>query len=293
MRKQVGAILPLTLIIMAVLSVLAIGVVSQARERLEFAVDQQNEFADFIAINNAVTKAAYRISIGVPSANAFGLKEQKVYVDGREMDIDGVKVKIQDSAGLINLASASKRDLIGVLRIFTDASQASAIAEDIDNWRSTSYTSRSPRSGEAEEYVPRHSLLRSVDELLEIPGIGQADFYNPAEGKVGLRDFVLAGGVGWYNFATMPKELLTSLYSLNERQVATLISARMDDDWSRLQQLQMSWGLNSEMPNVPSHRFLMTLQGNYFKGRAMIEITTGGLPVFNKTLWQYPDAARY
>ncbi|MBC7002112.1 general secretion pathway protein GspK [Photobacterium sp. BZF1] len=296
MRVQKGAILPLTLIIMAILSVLALSIVSRARDTLEFTIEQKQEFADYIAINNAMTNAVYMLSVGVPSPNAFtlpGSAEQKVYVDGRVMDFEGVQTSIQDSAGLLSLAVASHQDFYNLLRTFTSSSQAASISKDFSNWRNPKSSSSIASSGRTDEYFPRHSFMRSADELLEIPGIGQSDFFNQKEGEPGLRDYVVVGGADWYNFATMPELLISALYSLSDSQLVNLLKAREDENWEYFTQLHRSLGMYSEMPIQPSNHFLMKFHGKHYSGRAQIGITIGDLPLFTKTLWQYPDAARY
>ena len=293
MRRQQGAILPLTLIILAILAVLAISVNVQSRDVIADVRDKKQAFNDLITINNTIEEVLFLIAVGDNRQNAFQLDEERIYVDGREQTINGVQVSVQDVAGLVSLSLSTQQTLYNVMKMYVDNQQANAITQDIIGWRTPGSLTTTPLSGTTDHYLPRHSYMRSVDELLEIPGIAQGDFYNQAENSLGLRDYVVAGGVGWVNVATMPPALLMAVYGITETQLNELENARKDNDLTVFNQYLSAYGLVGEMGNVTSDQFVIKAKGKLYQAKAQYKITIGGSPPYKTLLWQYPNAARY
>ncbi|KLV05835.1 hypothetical protein ABT56_09865 [Photobacterium aquae] len=295
MKKEKGAILPLTLIVMAILSVLAMGVMAKARSAIEEVADKKQEFSDFLSVSDAVQEIVFVLSTGTPEPGRFMLEGKSVPVDGSLFNIDGVEASVQDNAGLISLALASQENLFRLFRLYVEPSEASDWASIVNEWRKPGGFGRMPTMGDDDEVLPRNSFMRGVDELLEISVIAQSGVFNTGNEKVphGLRDYLVVGGVGWQNYASMPAELLAGVFGVSESQLEKLVEAREKGEWQQFAQLQRAAGLFDEMGSVASNRFLIRLHGKAFSARTMVEVAAGGLPLYKRTLWQYPDAARY
>ena len=290
--------MPLTMIVMAILTVLALSVVSKARYSLNETMARKDEFSDFLAINSAFQQTLLVLTAGRFEHNRVILGDINLPLDGRPVDFNGTVVAVQDFAGLANLVKATRGDFTNIFGLYTDTSTAQKIATDIDNWRNFDGAS-SPTSGSADIYVPRHSPMRSLDELLEIPGI-TGELYNGTSATaksnvqgMGIRDLLLVGGVGWYNFATMPEPLIRAFAGGGSNTISKLVTAREKAQWSEVKSLLTSMGVASELMMEPSSRFLIKMQAKHYKARAQVEVLIANSPLYKKTLWQFPDAARY
>lgn len=293
MNRQRGSILPLTLIILAILSILAINMNVKSRHAISDVQDQKQQFSDLLAIKNAINKSLFIIAVGKQSENAYSYKGQIVYVDGQPQTIDGVPITIQDTAGILSLALSSQQEIYNVLRSYVPGDIANNITKDIIAWRTPNNLTSTPFSGDDDNYLPRHSYMRSIDELLDIPGIAQGQFYNSKNGKIGLSDDFLAGGAGWINYATMPPRLLKAIYNISDSDIDQLSNLKKSNDWPAFNQRLLDLGLYNEMNNQKSGRFVIIAKGNTYKAKGIFHVIYGGLPPIKTQLWQYPHVSRY
>jgi len=145
--------------------------------------------------------------------------------------------------------------------------------------------------------LPRNGPLRSLDELLEIPGFTPSLFNgDKKQGRPGLRDLLVAGGVGWFNAAAAPELLLGPYLNVSDAQAVAIVRARNAGEWVRFNEGVRGGGISywDISPDTPSRTFRLICQaGADLTARVQIQLKSREDPPYLIQLWQYPDYERY
>jgi len=233
-----GSVLPLTLIVLAILTTLAMMLSAMARSQVAEAQLLKQQWNAELAIHNVTQKVMWVLLTGRKGAREVKVDDISWPVDGTAFLIGGVDVRIQDVAGLMSLGYYNEDDFRLLLEKLTDPSIAMQLAAELGDWIDPDDFVRYKGMERAEYEVvgihgfPRNDHLRSLDELLLLPGM-TPEIYNGNRqfGMPGLRDLVVPGGMGWFNAASAPEVLLAPYLRISETDAKNLVVARESGDW--------------------------------------------------------------
>jgi len=296
---QQGFVLPMTLIILALLTVLSMGLSHMARNALS-DVQNRKQMIDYeLLFRSDVQRSLYHLLVGVPNKRIVQHGSFSLPVDGTVMHWGDANVRVQDAAGLLGLWYYRQPVFEGVLKHLTNQAQAQEIAARLGDWIDTDQRSRY-KGMEASDYVktrqmmlPRNAALRSLDELLEIPGLTPA-LFNGHGRVVGLRDLLLAGGEDHFNLAAAPNILVGPVLGISGSVLQQVLSLRRRGMWQALRLMVASNPVfEGGSPFLPGfqYRITMTTAGGY-SGRAIYRLVPNRVIPYELILWQYPDYER-
>jgi len=298
-QTQQGFVLPMTLIVLALLTVLSMGLSHMARNTLNEVQSRKVMVENELLFRSSVQWSLYHLLTGVPDKRVVQHGSFSLPIDGTSMHWGAVDVRVQDAAGLLGLWYYRQPVFEGVLKQLTGETQAQEIAARLGDWIDTDQRSR--YSGmEASDYVkakqmmlPRNAALRSLDELLEIPGITPA-LFNGHDGIVGLRDLLLAGGEDHFNLATASSILVGPVLGISGSVLQQVLSLRQRGMW---QALRLMVGNNplfdGGSPFMPGFQYrITTTTPNGFSGRAIYRLLPNRAVPYELILWHYPDYER-
>src|SRR5690606_19931674 len=169
-----------------------------------------------------------------------------------------------------------------LLEHYMDPKAANRVAARIVDWidRDSVVTNDGMETAEyiasGLQYLPRNGLLRSLDEVLNIPGITPALFNGSDQENIrGLRDLIILNATGGgFNPATAPKEVLRAYGNLNENEVAALIRARERQNWEQVGQLFGSTQLGEGVQLKTGLEFVLRFRTpSGLKARAAVRTT--------------------
>jgi len=296
-----GSVLPLTLIILAVLTTLSMMLSTLARSQMEEAQLLKDQWSAELEIHNSTQKVLWVLLTGKVGAHDVKNAGVSWPIDGTEISVENVDVRIQDVAGLMSLGHY---DIVGfrlLLGKLTSSSVATQLANELGDWIDTDSLVRY-KGKERAEYTadgrhgfPRNDHLRSLDELLFLPTM-TAEIYNgnSQAGTLGLRDLLVPGGVGWFNAATAPEVLLAPSLRISEQDAARLLAARSSGNWQQFQNIVRKAERTFDMPlDTPSNEFRIISKSGEWKARMLIRLTPLKHVPFEILQWQYPDYDRY
>jgi len=298
-----GFVLPLVLIILALLTLLAMGLSHMASIKVQQVMTKKQQFEGYVNVQNATQTALFRLLTAKPGPRAFTSGDMVVPVDDSPVRLAGLACHIQDVAGLLSLGQYDERRFRLLLQQLVDKKTAVRLAARLGDWLDED--SRQRYQGmEAADYVaagsailPRNGPLRSLDELLEIPGFTPSLFNgDKKQGRPGLRDLLIAGGAGWFNAASAPELLLKPYLGVTDRQAAAIVRARNAGDWARFNEGVRGGGISywEISPDTPSRTFRMDCQaGADLTARVQVQLKSIKDPPYFIQIWQYPDYERY
>jgi len=294
-----GFALPLTLIIIALLTVLSMGVSQMARNAVNDAQQRRDWYENDLALRSAAQWTLYQLLSGARESRAVRTDRLRLPIDGRPVHWQKMTVRVQDGAGLMGLGIYRQKPFRQLLRELTDKTKAETIAARLGDWIDADQRARF-RGMEAADYLkagspmqPRNAPLRTLDELLEIPGITPA-LYNGHDGKPGLRDFLLAGGSDHFNLATAPTLLVGPMLGLSGDKLQQVLALRRKGDWDLLRRfVGYNAAFNDSPPFAPGFQFRIIIRGaGGVVARALFQLTPDSRVPYKRMLWQYPDHAR-
>lgn len=294
-----GFVLPLTLIVIVILTTFAMGISKLSRLHMDDIAIRKQNLSDEILLRNTLQQVAYALLTGTADKNSVTAAGTRIALDGEPFTQQGVTVSVQDAAGLLGLGFFNEQALFRVLAGLTDKDHARQIAARVGDWIDSDDLAR-PSGMEASDYIkqhipwlPRNAPLRSLDELLAIPGV-TAQLYNGHDGVPGLRDLLLAGGIGYVNWATVPPPLLRLLLEIPKTELPPLLRMRKQREWrpfmatvhAKSPLLRMELMLPSNLYAIrltlPSGSSLRVLLQKELKQKVP----------YRYLLWQYPDRDR-
>jgi len=298
-QAQKGFVLPLTLIVLALLTVLSMGLSHMAHNTLNGVQSRKVVVENELLFRSSVQWSLYHLLTGVPNKRVVKHGSFSLPIDGTSMHWGAVDVRVQDVAGLLGLWYYRQPVFEGILKQLTSESQAQSLAARLGDWIDPDQRSRY-RGMEASDYVkarkmmlPRNAALRSLDELLEIPGLSPV-LFNGHDGVVGLRDLLLAGGEDHFNLATAPDILVGPILGVSGEKLQQVLSLRRRGMW---QALKLMVGNNplfdGDSPFMPGFEYrITTTTSGGFSGRAIYRLVPNRAVPYELILWQYPDYER-
>jgi len=297
---QKGFVLPMTLIVLALLTVLSMGLSQMARSHIRDVQLRSDLFNQGLAMKSRAQWVLYHLLTGVPEKRVFRTGAFELPVDATPVASSDMTIRVQDGAGLLGLAVFKPFVFESLLKKLLPRQDASILSARLGDWLDADNHVRYQGMEEA-DYVsaglsvrPRNGALRSVDELLEIPGF-TAELYNGVGGQQGLRDLLLAGGEVHFNLATAPEILIGPVLGVSGSELARIISLRAKGAWQQLSQRVNRNPVFTEdfSPFAPGLLFqirVRALSGMSLRAIYILE-PYKDVP-YRLVLWQYPDYER-
>ncbi|MFO6423852.1 hypothetical protein [Motilimonas sp. KMU-193] len=290
MNKMTGAVLPLSLVILAILTIMALTLTQKSAGFLDQAFAQKNQWQAELAIHNAEQRTLLTLIAGnySPSLIKLGGTEISIYGKSYELSND-VEIKVQDQAGLINLLHASYKPLVKLLGNLGYARQANSIATEALAWQSMQSTIpvKLPLTA-------RKLPFRAQDELLELPSMKPEYFNGNQPNTLAIKDYLQVAGPGWFNFGSMPLPVLTAVLSLNKEEIKTIEDLRARNRWIELEPLLRQYGMYGEgLELSPSTSFIVNYQYQGYRARGSYKILAASFYLYEKQIWNFPDQDRF
>ncbi|MGR5211843.1 S-protein secretion component K [Vibrio rotiferianus] len=303
-KHQKGVVLPLTLIILAILTIMVSVLLGKSNQSVEQVRQVRDKWEAKKAIHSAEQRVQFAMMVGLQHPGAFQLGDIQLRTDGMPTKLsNGVWVSIQDQSGLLSLRFL-RRDLMQLLmRSYVNEPRASNIVNDIIRYQSD--TNSEVKIG---AIPPREALFRSLDEVMLIPGI-TSDWYNGRRNlnleqsstvpsynsdlrEYGLRDLFTLSGSENMNMAAVPNELLKRVFGLHQRDIDRLERLKTRGDWNGVVSSLTALGLNAQTQSVPSSYYIIRYQYGNVQARGDYQVRTMTLPP-RKREWFFPDNYRY
>ncbi len=299
-KTQTGAILPLTLIILSVLTAFAVTLSQQARNSLTVVMEQQQQWQQELKYRSVLQQVVQHLILGENNYNAVLFNGLRLPIDGEVITIDGVNVQVQDSAGLLGLGNYDPKVVLRLFMQVTDKNTALKIRDQLTDWIDAD--SLKHRSGMEKRdymfaglnYLPRNTPLRHLDELLELPAMN-AKIYNQILGKYPLRQHLLVSGYGFLNVATATEAVLKAVLDLSPQKLAYVIRARKQGAWKALEKrLPLFHSAFDEFgPFIPSIVYRVKIsQADAPTLTTIIRLKRLLTMPYQTQIWYYPDDAR-
>ncbi len=276
-----GFVLPLVLIVIALLSVLSLGLSQMARNRMLDLQLRKDVWADSRVGQDVIHQNVYAMLVGDYREQEILVSGQMIPLDGRSVIMQGVEVKIQDVAGLFSLAIYSRVKFSQLLKTLTDEQVASRISSELADWVDEDDI-RQFRGMEAVNYAskglpqsPRNKPIRSLEELLELPSM-TPDILNGTDQTDGLIDLVVAGGADHFNIATAPDRVVGPVLGLSKGAEIKVLEAKKQKNWVQVLSLidTSNWVFNDLSPFAHGSRYMFSITGSSGKIiRAQIQLT--------------------
>lgn len=299
--RQRGFVIPLALIIISILVALAMGLSHQAKNQMANLQRQQEQWQSELRYRSVLQQLIHSLLTGNITYNKVQTGSLQIPLDGRPITLDGVEVSVQDASGLLSLAINDQDQFYRLLLQLTDLESAQKISQEFTDWidrnslpqRHGMELSNYIQAGLA--YQPRNKMIRSLDELLELPSMTY-ELFNGSSKYPALRNLVVPGPVALnLNAATAPKQVLRALLNASDEQWQAIWTARTAENWPQLQKLLQSFpGLFNEIgPFFASttYRFILKIPGQK-AFRATIKLLPHAQPPYAIQQWYYPDDPR-
>lgn len=295
--NQQGFILPITLIILALLTVMSMGLSKMARHDMAKVQQRQHALNGEIQLKNSQQWVIYRLLTGKPDKNKITSKESSLLVDNQTFNHNEIDIQIQDVAGLMGLAIYQSQQFEQLLIQLTDKQTATQLAAQLKDWIDKDQLA-SYQGMEAADYIktkqtalPRNNAIRSLDELLELPSMTK-ELFNGTKGKTGLKDLLLAGGVTDFNVATAPDMLIGPMLGVKGQKLAQIRTFKKMQDWQHLEKLIAKIRImDFPFSQGFQYRIIMTLPNGH-KSRSLVRLKPARTRPYQQKLWQYPDNDR-
>lgn len=298
-QKAAGFVLPITLIVLAVLTVLSMGLSQSARQDSVKIQQRKQLLNDELTLKNSQQWVLYQLLSSVPDKNFMRLEGAEIPVDNQTIKHGEVSIKIQDSAGLMGLYYYRHKVFKSLLSSLLVNDEAMRVSAQLKDWIDTD--SRVSHQGmELAQYIeahekmlPRNNMIRSLDELLELPGMTK-ELFNGVGQKPGLKELLLAGGVTGFNISTAPNILIGPMLGLSGNALAQVLQLKKSANWEQLEKLvtnMPSFTESSPFDQSYQYRIIMTLQSGV-QARSLVRLTPSKERPYRYKLWQYPDDDR-
>ncbi|MEQ1527911.1 MAG: hypothetical protein ABL925_01240 [Methylococcales bacterium] len=294
-----GFVIPLVLIIISILVVLSMGLSHLARNQIKTLQHSQTQWQSELIYRSVLHKLMHNLLIGKIAYN-YVQSELRLPIDGRTFTMDGVEVQIQDTAGLMGLGAYQEAQLYQLLLQLTDLETAQRISHEFTDW--VDKNNLQQRYGmEADNYIqaelpyqPRNKMIRSLDELLELPSM-TLELYNGSAQQPGLRNFLVPGIGQTLNAATAPQPVMRAMLKASTKQWQAIWAARSAENWSLLEKLLRDFpGAFGDLgPFMPANTFRVIMKIPEQKAmRVVFSLTPGRNPPYAIQQWYYPDDDR-
>lgn len=262
-----GFALPLVLIVIALLTVLSMGLSHMARNGMADLQLRKDIWANEKVAQDIVHQSVYALLVGQYSERDLLYDGNTIPLDGRSFKWGEVSLQIQDEAGLMSLAFYNRKRFNRLLNKLTDSKTASRISAELADWVDEDNI-RQFEGMEASNYIsggllqsPRNAPIRSLNELLELPSMTM-ELFNGKNNGIGLVDLIVAGGASHFNVATAPKYVLGPVLDLPVAFGAKMVEARNQENWAKVQSLidKDSWIFNGLSPLSHGNRYRIAIE---------------------------------
>jgi len=253
-----------------------------------------------LAINNSMQQVLRVLLTGQITATKVKSGDTTLPIDGNEIVIDGVKVQIQDVAGLMSLGSYDQQSFRRLAEKLTDPANAERLSAELGDWIDRDDFPRYKGMEQADYVVigspslPRNGHLKSLDELLLLPGM-TPKIYNgdKQKGLPGLRDLLVPGGMGWFNAASAPEILLGPYLNINQPTVQKIVTDRRTENWLHFEEMVYKGERYFDLPpNTPGIEFRIISQSAKWNARMQIRLKPFKNPPYEILQWLFPDYPR-
>lgn len=299
MSREKAFALPLVLVILATLTIMSISLSRMSKAQMNIAVQQQQEWRDELVIQDAFNSLLVLLLTAKRTPASLEANGISIPLDGRWIDYAGIQVSLQDGNGLF-LVQPSQRYWELLLQQYMDDREANRIAARVVDWidqdsiASTNGMERAEYLAAGLQSLPRNGQLRSLDELLNIPGITPALFNGTGADMRGLRDLVMLNLTSpGFNPATAPKEVLKAFGNLDNSQVAALIRAREQQNWGLVAQLIDASQLGEAVQLKAGLEVILRFRApSGAKARVAVRTSYSHLKPYEILYWYFPDYDR-
>ena len=282
-HNQQGMILPLTLLVLAILLIMASLMVQRADSQLNrLHVDRKLWRAE-LHFHTSEQRAFFAMLVGDQEPGGYRLGDTFIPSDGEPLLLSNdVTIRVQDQAGLLSTYYLKKPLLNNLLTSYYDVEQAQNIVNDMIQWQDIS----------AKERQGRAAPFRSLDELMLIPGI-TPEVYNGTSEQPGLKHWLTLSGSSWINFAAVPASLMARLYPMGELELAEFMDAKRRGQWRKVQNTLLEWRLTSGGDELtPSSRYIIEYEYEGIRARGDYQIrAAAGVPA-RRRAWHFPEVTR-
>ena len=286
----------MTLIVLALLATLSMGLSRMARHSVADVGQRQEMLNTELAMKSAAQKVLYELLTGTPKVRSVMAGHHELPVDAQPFRWDGIDISVQDEAGLMGMALFDVHVFERLLGQWLPAKQARILAARVADWVDADSFAR-PGSFESAAYlkmtppmIPRDAPLRTLDGLLEIPGM-TPQIYNGVNGKPGLRDLVMVGGEDVFNPATAPAVLIGAVMDFSGAREKQWLALREKHAWAAMQALD-SHRASLDIAYHPGYAFIMHFRMGQVKARAEYRLSPSQTVPYRLLMWQYPDHDR-
>lgn len=297
-ERASGFVLPLTLIVLALLTALSFGLSRMVSERMHDLQARKSLWAEEKHIKDSLEQTVLALLVG-------RYDEQNVYHQGKSIplnnlpsSVNGLTLRAQSWSGLYSLSLIGEANTVGVFKSMMSQEEALNVAAELGDWIDEDDRRRF-RGKEAADYrserksqMPRNAPLRSIDEFLELPSV-TPEMMNGSEGSFGLKDIFLAGGEDNFDLGTAPEILIGPVLGVDKARAREIIKARNERDWKKVRFLvdENHWVFNDHQIFYKGLKYRFVFEGkNGVNSRAQVELTPfdpDGL--FSIIDWQVPD----
>lgn len=246
-HKQTGSVLMVTLWTITLLTILVTALASQTRLSASVAFYHQQDLQDWADLLAAMNQAEMEVLLERQPRSLEGVDDAQQLDDnpfyrfnGQELPLyypqaEGIKVRIQDHAGKINIRDMSPNRLRALLekRLGEDANQQ---IDDLlaawNDWRDLN--DNAGRNGAERDYYesldppyqPRNGNLETVEELLQIRGF--AELFEDIDLDAA---FTLYGDGELINLNLATIEAMRLLPGLDDALIAEILAFRAENEF--------------------------------------------------------------
>jgi len=299
MRHQKAFALPLVLVILATLTIMSITLSRMAKGVVGLAQQQQQEWRDELLINDAFQQLMLLILTAKRTPGTIESSTISIPADGRWVGYAGLQISVRDANGLF-LVEPSTRLWQNLLKAYMPEREAVVVAArivdwlDVDGIASTGGMERTEYLAAGLDVMPRNGQLRTLDELLNIPGITPQLFNHASEGRPALRDILfLNNSRAGFNPATAPLLVLKTRMNMGDNEARDFIRYREQKNWSQLASIlgaeRLGEGTELQM-GLEFTILLRTESGR--QARVAVRVTSSYLKPYEILYWYYPDYER-
>lgn len=299
MRHQKAFALPLVLVILATLTIMSITLSRMAKGVVGLAQQQQQEWRDELLINDAFQQLMLLVLTAKRTPGTIESSTISIPADGRWVGYAGLQISVQDANGLF-LIEPSTQMWQNLLKAYMPEREAVLVTArildwlDVDGIASTGGMERTEYLAAGIDVMPRNGQLRTLDELLNIPGITPQLFNRASEGRPALRDILfLNNSRAGFNPATAPLLVLKTRMNMGDNEARDVIRYREQKNWSQLASFlgaeRLGEGAQLQM-GLEFTILLRTESGR--QARVAVRVTSSHLKPYEILYWYYPDYER-
>lgn len=299
MQPQKAFALPLVLVILATLTVMSITLSRMAKGVVGLAHHQQQEWRDELLINDAFQQLVVLLMTANRTPGTIEASGISIPADGRWVQFAGLQISVQDANGLF-LIQPSTAMWQALLKAYLPERDAVQVAARIVDWLDADGIASNGGMERAEylaaglSVMPRNGSLRTLDELLNIPGITPQLFNTAKDGMPALRDILFLNNTqAGFNPITAPSLVLKTKMNMGDNEVRDFIRYREQKNWAQLEMILGPARLGEETKLHMGLEFVILMRTDSGRqARMALRVTASHLKPYEILYWYYPDYER-